>query len=99
MNLIKNVSPDGSNSRINVRSITKISDLTNLPIKSIEIKSPELSNLNEIKKLISLPGETDVILAINNNSTIHHYKLSPKRKIDQKIISQLKNVGVAIKIQ
>ena len=36
---------------------------------------------------------------INNNSTIHHYKLSPKRKIDQKIISQLKNVGVAIKIQ
>ena len=99
LNLIKNFSTDGATSRINVRSITQINDLTKLPIKSIEINPINFNNLNEIKKLISLPGETDVTLAINNNSNIHHYKLNSKRKIDQKIISQLKSVGVSIKIQ
>ena len=98
MNLIKNISTDGSTSRINVRSINKITNLINVPIKSIEIKPFDLNNLSEIKKIISLPGETDVTLAINNKSTIHHYKLTSKRKIDQKIISELKNVGVSIKL-
>ena len=98
MNLIKNVSTDGNTSRINIRSINKITNLVNLPIKSIEIKSLDLKNLSEIKKIISLPGETDVTLAINNNSIVHHYKLNSKRKIDQKIISELKNVGVSVKL-
>ena len=98
MNLIRNTSTDGTTSRINVRSINKITNLINLPIKSIEIKPLDSNNLSEIKKIISLPGETDVTLAINNKSIIHHYKLSPKRKIDQKIISELKNVGVSVKL-
>ncbi len=98
MNLIKNISTDGATSRINIRSINKITNLANLPIKSIEIKSLDLNNLSEIKKIISSPGETDVTLAINNKSIVHHYKLTSKRKIDQKIISELKNVGVSIKL-
>ena len=99
MNLIKNISTDGAISRINVRSINKITDLTNLPIKSIEIKSLDSNNLSKIKEIISLPGETDVTLSVNNNSIIHHYKLSSKRKIDQKILAELKNAGVSLKIQ
>jgi len=98
MNLVKNVSPDGASTRINVRTITKINDLTNIPIKSIEIQSSSLNNLNQIKKLISLPGETNVFLKIYNNNKAHQYKLSEKRKIDQKTISQLKNAGVTLKI-
>ena len=98
MNLVKNFSPDGASTRINVRTITKINDLTNIPIKSIEIQSSSLNNLNQIKKLISLPGETNVFLKIYNNNKAHQYKLSEKRKIDQKTISQLKNVGVTLKI-
>ena len=42
MNLIKNKSSDGTSYRINVRTITKINDLTNAPIKSIEIYSSNL---------------------------------------------------------
>ena len=98
MNLIKNKSSDGTSYRINVRTITKINDLTNAPIKSIEIYSPNLKHLDQVKKLISLPGETNVTLKINNNNVAHLYKLSEKRKIDQKTILHLKNAGVTLKI-
>ena len=98
LNIIKNTSSDVKNYRINVRSITKIKDLMNLAINSIEINDLNLKILNQIKELISLPGETNVTLKIKKNTIIHHYKLSQKRKIDQKIISQLKNTGVSLKI-
>ena len=98
MNLIKNSSNDSSSIRINVRTITSISEITNIPIKAIEINASNLINLNKIKDLISAPGETDVTLKINNNSKIQFYKLSKKRKIDQNIILKLKNTGVALKI-
>ena len=35
---------------------------------------------------------------IQKDKTSHQYKLNEKRKIDQKIISQLKNAGVTLKI-
>ncbi len=98
MNLIKNTSPDGTSSRVNVRTITKINDLANSPIKSIEINSLTINNLNQIKKLIAAPGETDVTINILNNNVAHQYKLNDKRKIDQKTISELKNAGVTLKI-
>ena len=98
MDLVKNISTDGMSSRINVRTITKINDLTNLQIKSIEINSPSLENLEQIKSLISSPGETNVFLNISNKKVAHQYKLNEKRKIDQKTISQLKSAGVTLKI-
>ena len=63
-----------------------------------EINSGDINKLNEIKELISLPGETDVTLNIKNHNIAHQFKLTKKRKIDQKIISKLKNVGVSLKI-
>jgi hypothetical protein len=99
MNLIKNTSTDGSFNRINVRTITRINDLTNIPIKSIEIHSFDVSTLEQVKQLISNPGETEITLKINNNKITHQYKLNEKRKIDQNIISKLKNAGVTLKIQ
>ena len=98
MNLIKNISTDGTSSRVNVRTITRISDLAKVPIKSIEIQSSNISNLDQIKELISSPGETNVTLKVHNNDIAHKYKLNEKRKIDQKTISQLRNVGVTLKI-
>ncbi len=98
MNLIKNFSSDGSSSRINIRTLTKINDLTNTAISSIEIHSTDLNNLDQIKKLISSKGKTSVILKIHKNNILHEYKLSEKRNIDQKTISQLKNAGVTLKI-
>ena len=98
LNVIKNVSSDGNTSRINVRSISRIKDLVNNKIKLIEINSNSVDNLIKIKELISIPGETDVILNISENQIKHHYKLNEKRKIDQKVISQLKIVGVSLKI-
>ncbi len=99
MNLIKNTSTDGSFNRINVRTITRINDLTNIPIKSIEIHSFDVSTLEQVKQLISNPGETEITLKINNNKITHQYKLNEKRKIDQNIISKLENAGVTLKIQ
>tara|TARA_B100000424_G_scaffold266077_1_gene256660 strand:+ start:1 stop:1017 length:1017 start_codon:yes stop_codon:yes gene_type:complete len=98
MNLVKNTSSDGASSRINVRTIAKISELSIKPIKSIEIQSINIENLDQIKNLISSPGDTNVTLKINNNNTYHQYKLNEKRKIDQNTISRLKNVGVTLKI-
>ena len=98
MNLVKNTSSDGASSRINVRTIAKISELSIKPIKSIEIQSINIENLDQIKNLISSPGDTNVTLKINNNNTYHQYKLNEKRKIDQNTISRLKNAGVTLKI-
>ena len=96
---IKNISPDGSSSRTNVRTITTIADLTNTLIKSIEINSLSIDNLSKIKKLISSPGDTNVTINISNENISHQYKLNEKRKVDQKTISELKNAGVTLKIQ
>ena len=54
---------------------------------------------DQIKDIISNPGATNVTLKIKNNNILHHYKLSNKRKIDQKILAELKNAGVSLKIQ
>ena len=64
----------------------------------VEIYSINMNNIDQIKELISLPGETNVTLKIQKDKTAHQYKLNEKRKIDQKIISQLKNAGVTLKI-
>ena len=52
----------------------------------------------KVKELISSPGQTYVKLAVKNKAKIHYYKLNEKRKIDQKIITELKNAGVTLKI-
>ena len=98
MNIIKNISSDGLSSRINVRTLTKINDLANVPIKSIEICSADIKNVKQISELISSFGETNVTLKIYNNKVAHKYKLREKRKIDHKIITLLKNTGVTLKI-
>ena len=98
MNLVKNISQDGTSSRINVRTIAKIKDITQKQIKSIEINSISTNNLNKIKELISTPGDTNVTLNIFNNKLNHQFKLNDKRKIDQKTIIELKNAGVTLKI-
>ena len=71
----------------------------NRPLYALFISSPKnINNLDQIKELISSPGETNVTLKIHNNDKAHQYKLNEKRKIDQKTISQLRNVGVTLKI-
>ena len=90
MNLIKNISPDGSSSRTNVRTITTIADLTNTLIKSIEINSLSIDNLSKIKKLISSPGDTNVIINISNENISHQYKLNEKEKLIKKQYLNLK---------
>ena len=99
MNVVKNASTDGATLRINVRTITKINDLTNIHIKSIVIHSSNSEKLTLIKEIISCPGETNVILKILNNNILHEYKLNEKRKIDQSIITKLKKAGLILKIQ
>ena len=47
---------------------------------------------------IASPGETNVTLKIINKNIAHKYKLNEKRKIDQKVVSELKNAGVTLKI-
>ena len=39
---------------------------------------------DQIKELIALPGDTDVILKINNNKVSHQYKLNKKEKLIKK---------------
>ena len=99
MNLVKNISQNGSSTRINVRTIATIEDLLKSSIKSIEINTLNMKNLDQIRQIISKPGETHVTLNIKDNNKAHKYKLIEKRKIDHKIILELKNAGVTLKIQ
>ncbi len=99
ISVTKNFTPDGNTVRINVRSISKINELSNVAIKSLEILTFDIKGLDQIKDIISNPGETDVTLKIKNNNISHHYRLNNKRNIDQKILTKLKNAGVTLKIQ
>ena len=98
LNVHKNITSDGSSTRINIRTISKIEDLQDKPIKFIEINTKDINKLLKIKEIISNHGETNVTLNINSDKLIRKYKLDQKRKINQKIITLLKNEGVSLKI-
>ena len=88
--LIKNYSDDNKiQKRINVKKILSIKDVVNKPIKNIILKFNDTKDLNKLKNLNLVDGETEVEVVIETGDKILKFKLKDKRKVDHNLLNAL----------
>ena len=76
--------------RINVRKILSLEDVINKPYSKVTIELKDNYNLDEIKQLLSIKGETTINLVIKDKNKEAYYSLQENRKIDFNHIKALK---------
>ena len=57
-----------------------------------------MNNIDEISKIISIKGNTEVKFKIKNNENSLVFKLKNKRQIDRKLINILKKYNISTNI-
>ena len=57
-----------------------------------------MDNIDEISKIISIKGNTEVKFKIKNNENSLVFKLKNKRQIDRKLINILKKYNISTNI-
>ena len=77
--------------RINVQKIASLKNLFNSPINEATFNLNSLSELDEISKFLSNPGETTININIKNNEKALNFKLENKRNLDRKTINLIRN--------
>ena len=77
--------------RINVQKIASLKNLFNSPINEATFNLNSLSELDEISKFLSNPGETTININIKNNEKALNFKLEKKRNLDRKTINLIRN--------
>ena len=81
---------DQSKKRINVKKILNLETVIKKPFSKVTIELQDKFNIDEIKKILSYDGETQVNLIIRENNKIAHYSLQNNRKFDLKDFKALK---------
>ena len=81
---------DQSQSRVNIKKISSLSDLISKPYPKITIEVNDNLNLNELKKILGNRGSTEVNLIVNNQNKKIHYVLQNPRKLDYNLIKLIK---------
>ena len=89
---------DVSKRRINLRKIVSLDDIINKPYPKVTIELKENFNIQEIKKLLTTEGHTEINLIINNNNQRIHYNLQNARKFDFNQLKALKTKEYVKKI-
>ncbi len=84
--------------RINVKKISSIQEMVNRPISVVEFNIKSQSNIDEIAKVISKEGTTEVKFKIKNNENNLIFKLKNKRFVDRKLINILKKHNISANI-
>ena len=84
--------------RINVRKILSLDEVINKPYSKVTIELKNNCNLNEIKKILSVNGETKIDLVIKDKNKKAHYSLQNNRKFDLKHLKTLKEMEYVEKI-
>jgi len=81
---------EGTKKRINVRKILSLDDVINKPYSKVTIELKDNYNLNEIKHLLSIKGETKINLVIKDKNKQAFYSLQENRKFDFNHLKTLK---------
>ncbi|MDB9706212.1 DNA polymerase III subunit alpha, partial [Pelagibacteraceae bacterium] len=89
---------DVSKRRINLRKIVSLDDIINKPYSKVTIELKENYNIEEIKKLLTKEGQTEINLIINNDNQRIHYNLQNARKFDFNQLKALKSKEYVKKI-
>ena len=83
-------SGDNLRKRVNVKKITNLDDVINKPYSKVTIELKDNFNLDEIKELLSLKGETLINLVIKNENKQALFSLQENRKFDLNHLKALK---------
>ncbi len=89
---------DISKRRINIRKILSLNDIINKPYSKVTIELKENYNINEIKKLLTKEGQTEISLIINKKNKRIHLNLQNTRKFDFNQLKAMKNKEYVKKI-
>ena len=92
------ISNDGTKKRINVRKIMSLDEVINKPYLRVTIELKENFKIDEIKDILSIHGETEINLVINNQNKKANYSLKNNRKFDLKHLKALKSKNYVAKI-
>ena len=76
--------------RVNVKKILPLEDVINKPYSKVTIEIKEDSEINEIKEILSLSGDTQIELIINYKNKKAHYSLQNNRKFNLNHLKALK---------
>ncbi len=85
-----NITGDTIKKRVNVKKILKLEEVLNKPYSKVTIELKDNHNLDEIKKLLSNKGETEINLVIKDNNMKAQYSLQENRKFDLNHLRALK---------
>ena len=81
---------DQSKKRVNVKKISNLETVINKPFSKVTIELQDKFKIDEIKKILSYNGDTQVNLIIRENNKIAHYSLQNSRKFDLNHFKALK---------
>ena len=76
--------------RVNVKKILPLEDVINKPYSKVTIEIKEDCEINEIKEILSLHGDTQIELIINYKNKKAHYSLQNNRKFNLNHLKALK---------
>ncbi len=84
------VNGEGTKKRINIKKILSLDEVINKPYTKVTIELKNDYNLDEIKNLLSIKGETKINLIVKNKNKQAHYLLQENRKFDFNQLKALK---------
>ena len=84
------ITGDPAKKRINVKKILNLQDVISKPYSKVTIELKDNSNIDEIKKLLSNKGETEINLIVKVKNKLATYSLQENRKFDLNHLKALK---------
>ena len=92
------VAGDGTKKRINVRKILSLDEAINKPYSKVTIELKNNYDMQEIREILSINGDTEINLVINDKNKQACYSLENNRKFDLKHLKTLKSKEYVAKI-
>ena len=71
---------DNTRGRVNVKKILRLEEVINKPYEKVVIELKENFKIDEIKKILSLSGDTEVQIVIKDRNKKVYYSLQKNRK-------------------
>ena len=92
------ITGDEAKKRINVRKILRLDEVINKPYTKVTIELKNNFNIEEIRELLSINGDTEINFIIKDKNKEARYSLQNNRKFDLEHLKALKAKEYVAKI-
>ena len=92
------ITGDEIKKRINVRKVQSLDEVINKPYSKVTIELKNNYNIEEIRELLSIDGDTEINFIIKDNNKAAYYSLQNNRKFDLNHLKALKAKEYVAKI-